>query len=156
MRIIVRIPLRCTGAGLSTADMTHAPETADTPQAGSTFHWTLVNRTGKPIYGNWSAHYDSHEEHSSHVEAFRSDPWQPDDVVGADNYSDFWSQSPDWHGHICYDHRWWDFPGVVDRTYEFRLEVDSNHDLFAYHTVKSFFIVERTDKDALTTKGDAC
>ncbi|MFD7046308.1 hypothetical protein, partial [Rhodococcus jostii] len=46
----------CTGAGTSTAATdTTAPAAADTPQSGNAYDWYLLNHTGQPIYGTWSA-----------------------------------------------------------------------------------------------------
>ncbi|MFC9769116.1 hypothetical protein [Rhodococcus jostii] len=142
----------CTGAGASTAapDMTPGP-TTDTPQSGSTFHWTLENRTGQPVYGEWNAHYDQYAAHSSHVESSPEHRWQIGAVVGADNYQDFWHEAPDWDGHICYNNHWWDLPRIEARTYSFRLEVDSKGTLFANY-------VDTWDLQRLPmiSKKDAC
>ncbi|MFC9769160.1 hypothetical protein [Rhodococcus jostii] len=75
----------CTGAGISTAAPTVAtttPAATDTLQSGSAYYWYLVNRTGQPIYGTWSAEMPASGDRSQ-VEASADHPWPPDGFAKA-------------------------------------------------------------------------
>ncbi|MDV6278691.1 hypothetical protein R3Q06_35560 [Rhodococcus erythropolis] len=122
----------CVGPGTGAA--------ATTAAAGPIYwgyDWSLVNRTGQPIYGDWNVTMESGA--SSHVEAPDETPWQPDDVAETTQYEeDVASSQMSWTGHICYNTHWWDYmasdfgfahdPGARVVT----LEADSAGALFVY------------------------
>ncbi|MDV6277251.1 hypothetical protein R3Q06_27525 [Rhodococcus erythropolis] len=97
----------CTGAGISTAATdTTGPATTDAPQSGSAYYWQLLNHTGQPIYGSWSAEMPTGDH--SEVKTDKDHPWKADDAsVKATQYQDA-SLLTTWTGHICFDKHWWD------------------------------------------------
>ncbi|MFC9769405.1 hypothetical protein [Rhodococcus jostii] len=121
----------CIGAGTGTAASTTTPGTTDAPQSGSAYEWTLINHTGQPIYGTWSAEMSTGDH--SRVEADKDHAWQPGDVVGAVQYQDTW-RSTTWRGRICYNGNWWDYESSKSGAagFEFSLEADSAGNLFVY------------------------
>ncbi|MDV6278721.1 hypothetical protein R3Q06_35725 [Rhodococcus erythropolis] len=129
-----------SGAGISTADATTTPTGTDTLQSGDTYNWALLNRTGQPIYGTWDWSMEWSED-GARVVVPADNPLRPDDaVMGAQTKNP--ARRTTWTGRICYDEHWWNYkytgytgnePSLV-----FRLEADSTHVLYAYHTLKLF------------------
>ncbi|MFD7042290.1 hypothetical protein [Rhodococcus jostii] len=117
---------------------TTTPGATDTPQSGSAYYWYLVNRTGQPIYGTWSAKMPASGDRSQ-VEASADHPWQPGDFAKATQYQDA-NLVTYWAGHICYNTHWWGYrlSGTFgdhfygDNAPFFTLEADSTGALFVY------------------------
>ncbi|MDV6277250.1 hypothetical protein R3Q06_27520 [Rhodococcus erythropolis] len=98
----------CTGAGISTAATdTTGPATTDAPQSGSAYYWQLLNHTGQPIYGSWSAEMPTGDH--SEVKTDKDRPWKPDDAsVKATQYQSSGLDTT-WKGHICFNKQSWDY-----------------------------------------------
>ncbi|MFC9769427.1 hypothetical protein [Rhodococcus jostii] len=138
----------CVGAGTGTA------ATTDAPQSGSAYNWYLLNHTGQPIYGTWSAEMASGDK--SRVETDKDHPWKPNDAAKATQYQDS-RRYTTWKGRICYNKHWWDFAysnsGFGDSVFSsgipvFTLEADSAGALFVYPNTKHFY------REALTAELD--
>ncbi|MFC9769138.1 hypothetical protein [Rhodococcus jostii] len=125
----------CTGAGTGTAASTTTPGTTEAPQSGDAYNWYLINYTGQPIYGYWSAEMASGD--TSRVETDKDHPWKPG--LASDMAAQFYNQFrfTTFRGHICYSKRWWDYTlsdwgwGEIG-TSVFRLEADSAGTLHVY------------------------
>ncbi|MFC9768206.1 hypothetical protein [Rhodococcus jostii] len=119
----------CTGAGTGTAAATATASThTSTLRDRPGYEWSLINRTGDPISGNWSV---SDHGATSRVERYQNDPWQPDEVATAAQKGDY--EGATWQGAICYRDHWWIFGNRGAHAHWFRLEADSTHALFVYY-----------------------
>ncbi|MFC9769102.1 hypothetical protein [Rhodococcus jostii] len=144
----------CTGAGTSAATDTTAPAATDTPQSGNAYDWYLLNHTGQPIYGTWSAEMSTGDH--SRVETDADRPWKADDAAKAVQYKN-WSLYTTWTGHICYNKHWWDYQDrhldwvLEDHHLVFTLEADSTGALFMYPDFN-----KRSTYVALTPEDGGC
>ncbi|MFD7045604.1 hypothetical protein [Rhodococcus jostii] len=94
--------------------------------------WQLVNHTGKPIYGKWSA--DTGLGNKSRVETDAHHPWQPDDASAKATQYESFTEDAWWIGQICFNNHWWLYQSntVTPERVEFSLEADSTGALFVY------------------------
>ncbi|MFC9769344.1 hypothetical protein [Rhodococcus jostii] len=153
----------CTGAGISTAAETTAPATTDTPQSGSAYEWALLNHTGQPIYGRWSAEMSTGDH--SLVETDKDHPWKADDAAKATQYKDV-SRSTTWRGHICFNEHWWDSTlsdqdwggtvlGLGYGVPVFRLEADSAGAPWVYFD-KYVYGIHMTERVPMDPQSGSC
>ncbi|MDV6273941.1 hypothetical protein R3Q06_10570 [Rhodococcus erythropolis] len=152
----------CTGAGTSTAETT-APATTDAPQSGNAYEWTLLNHTGKSIYGSWSAEMSTGDH--SLVETDKDHPWKADDAAKATQYKDV-TRYTTWRGHICFNEHWWDATlsdelwggtilGLGRGAPVFRLEADSAGTPWVYFD-KYIYGIHKTERVSLNPQSGSC
>ncbi|MDV6278598.1 hypothetical protein R3Q06_34985 [Rhodococcus erythropolis] len=139
LRQLAYIPLIVAAAaviGTSVGAGSAASATTPVPTDVFSYDWTLVNRTGQPIYGTWNITVTA--GNNSSVAAPANRPWRPDDNASATQFQRL-SDTTTWRGHICYNNHWWGFTHSQDFGYfeifdipVFSVEADSRGALFVY------------------------
>ncbi|MDV6277849.1 hypothetical protein R3Q06_30630 [Rhodococcus erythropolis] len=98
------------GAGIGSAAtdaVTEPSSTLDSShESGNPELWHLTNGTDQPVYGTWSVQIGSQV---SEITRRDWDALKPGDSAYANNI-DWAVGRVYWMGHICYDHKQWNFP----------------------------------------------
>ncbi|MDV6278314.1 hypothetical protein R3Q06_33265 [Rhodococcus erythropolis] len=139
-----------TGIGISDATTGASDATTSTPSDNSSFHWSLTNRTGQPVSGNWQLSLKSRQ--SSTVDRDQAHPWKIDETDGGDWEENFLKEAPTVEGHICYNHQWWNYHATASTGKNFSLEVDTNHTLHVRYVGEGKHLFN----DEFDTKGGHC